>query len=314
MPPKHSQEAAHDLRPRKRVDSKSLYARLKPFVEFFKDPPNVDGLTNSVRPPCNAASASLGPEASRGGGEEAPYHLLQLEFSGSDSLCEANRPRVFLETLYLSDRIRQRMRNNFDKVNLMKGGNTFKDIASELDQTEPELQGVTGVALADLWQPTKFSDVANEIVALVDDIQEAKGRKTAAKEGKQVEEVSRAARATRALFATTSRSFLPSQPSALSAPSASTSSAPSSMHLAPSSSSSSPPSSSMGPTTLATASLLSSDSFEPITSTATSPLASTDILVAPLATTRSSTTLHSNRGSNAVSNVTRFLSLSSATE
>jgi hypothetical protein len=249
-----------------------------------------------------------------------------MEFSGSDGVCEVNRPRVFLTMLYLRDRLRMRMQSG-PKVSLKKGSNTFKEIAADLDRTEPMLEGVTGVALAscfdrivsmrrklekeldlltgDLWQPTKFADVADEIVALVDNIEEAKGREVAAKKGKQLEADSRAARVTQSLFTTTSRHSLPPQSLA---PSTST-------FPEPSSSSSSVPSSSSAPPSFSTS---SAQAFTVATTpipTSSSPIAtSTNTFVAPLASTRPSTKALLTPKANPTSKGTGFAELSSATE
>ncbi|KAG0354408.1 hypothetical protein BC939DRAFT_530645 [Gamsiella multidivaricata] len=155
MPPKRAAKAASTDRARKKT-SVSPITRLAPYTDFFKDPPNVDELMNSVLDPSpeGIPAASTAPAAEDAGtsAERAAqpavqpaagvqYRGLQMKFPGAAGLSEKNRPNISLATRYLQDRLRRMTEGDADlsKLRLTKGTKVFTDLAMEIHKTEPRL-------------------------------------------------------------------------------------------------------------------------------------------------------------------------------
>lgn len=151
------------------------------------------------------------------GGDETESSLtkfrgLQFNFSSSQRNTERNRPRVFLATQYLRYCLQTLVHGNKElhKVNVTKNNKSIQSLAFQLNANDPEFKGVTAGALVSLYTkvveskrcveshleastseafiPTRFFDLAGELMAYDNDILEAKENQRATKDGRTIEE------------------------------------------------------------------------------------------------------------------------------
>ncbi|KAK3807032.1 MAG: hypothetical protein J3Q66DRAFT_91387 [Benniella sp.] len=110
---------------------------LEYFANIFKDPPNVDELLESIRPPLTSAQVLTSIERSMSHGEGDMINLLSLQAENNPT-----REKAFLTTLYLKNRL------SFGEEEELSIGynplyNHLKGIMREIRTTEPKLRGVS---------------------------------------------------------------------------------------------------------------------------------------------------------------------------
>ncbi|KAF9343512.1 hypothetical protein BGX26_005622 [Mortierella sp. AD094] len=133
-------------------------------IEFFKDPPNAHELMDETRHAQSTASSSDNRSAQPPNSGDAnapnasvkkkPFRGLQLEFGGgSTEIKDTNREKVFIATVYLKRKLSDliRGRGRLDRNAVKKNSKVFIDMAKELSQQEPLLEGVTSIALFALY-------------------------------------------------------------------------------------------------------------------------------------------------------------------
>ncbi|KAF9918283.1 hypothetical protein FBU30_000282 [Linnemannia zychae] len=137
-------------------------------------------------------------------GAKAPFRGLQFGPS--------NRENIFLTVLFLRNNLRDIAKPEDDEFHfgLGKEGHGFRQLASLLSKAEPTLRRVTPGPLHSLyervlserrdltnflkreagdgWIDTRFSEIAEELVAIADDIKARDNRRIAAKENKVAEQ------------------------------------------------------------------------------------------------------------------------------
>ncbi|KAF9357245.1 hypothetical protein BGX34_009483 [Mortierella sp. NVP85] len=107
------------------------------FVNIFKDPPNVDELLASIRPPLTSAQVLTNIERSMSNGQGDMINLLSLQAENNPT-----REKAFLTTLYLRNRL------SFGEEEELSIGynplyNHLKGIMREIRTTEPKLRSVS---------------------------------------------------------------------------------------------------------------------------------------------------------------------------
>lgn len=137
-------------------------------------------------------------------GTKAPFRGLQLG--------PTNRENVFLAVLFLRNNLREIAKPEDDDFHfgLGKEGQGFRQLAVLLSKAEPTLKRVTPGPLHSLyervlkerrdltnfltrepgggWIDTRFSEIAEELVAIADDITARDNRRVSAKENKIAEQ------------------------------------------------------------------------------------------------------------------------------
>ncbi|KAG0010536.1 hypothetical protein BGZ82_003410, partial [Podila clonocystis] len=159
-------------------------------------------------------------------GRQPRCRFLQLgkDNTVSSNLFEVNRPKVFLATLYLQDRLTFMVQGNDElhKVRLSKHGPVFRNIAADINKNEPMLQGVSPQALFGMfesviemhneldqelenltgsdWNQSEFSKAVEAISSINKDINNARDSKKTDQEKKEQEEKERSDRVMRTLL------------------------------------------------------------------------------------------------------------------
>ncbi|KAG0001390.1 hypothetical protein BGZ80_010311 [Entomortierella chlamydospora] len=116
-------------------------------IKFFEDPPNAQELMSTWNAQSTASSSDNRPVQPP---NKKAFRGLQLEFGGGyPEIKDTNNVKVFIATLYLKRKLSELIqgRPKLDRNALKKNSKVFTDMANELSQREPQLRGVTSIAL-----------------------------------------------------------------------------------------------------------------------------------------------------------------------
>ncbi|KAF9924137.1 hypothetical protein FBU30_005831 [Linnemannia zychae] len=176
------------------ITSPSQHAQIEDLVFFFRDPPNADELRLRIRPLTQTVTNDIDNTLP----SNTKYRGLQFDSFSTRRSSEENRQKVFLATLYLRDCLQLIITNrqyNLQKVNITIH-NEIKELCNQLNRDGDLLKGVTPTALLSLYNKilekrraleeilkkatsevfnnTRFSDLALELLDLSNEINEAK--------------------------------------------------------------------------------------------------------------------------------------------
>ncbi|KAF9347379.1 hypothetical protein BGX26_001144 [Mortierella sp. AD094] len=126
--------------------------RIQSYYKLFQDPPDV------TQPKSQASAVGEGKRLpTKDEGNFRRYRRLQLTESG------LNAKRIFLAARFLAERLPAIVYDKAlkdDSLILHRDGKAFRDLAKELEEKEPALRGVTGLALYGTYD--KLCDVYHD--------------------------------------------------------------------------------------------------------------------------------------------------------
>ncbi|KAF9151711.1 hypothetical protein BGX21_001592 [Mortierella sp. AD011] len=163
--------------------------RFKHLTDFFEDPPRADELISGSNAQSTASGSDSRPVQPP---NKKAFRGLQLKFGGGNlEIKGTNKVKAFIATLYLKRKLFELTEggHKLDRDALKRKSSFFTDMANELSQREPQLTGVTSIALFShytrvleyyrrfeeefasqtqpfQWTPTLFYEISSELIKL----------------------------------------------------------------------------------------------------------------------------------------------------
>ncbi|KAF9432773.1 hypothetical protein BGZ76_010332 [Entomortierella beljakovae] len=199
-PPQNNQNTRNDRNPRRIIYSGNGYTqKLQYFTGLFQDPPDVDLIENGN---FGKHQETLSTELQAA---QRIASCRKLQYHGN----QHNQTTRFIAALFLRDHLFAKAQSTRGIITLSRDGKFFKELAEELRASEPLLDDCQGAALWSFYDqlvkdkqkfdeflanitgypipPTRFSDIAAEILDFDVEIKYNKEKEQADKEGRKLQ-------------------------------------------------------------------------------------------------------------------------------